>query len=100
MTSRHKSVETKYMEGREQLFRGLKNLDRRSFMKVSAAAMGAAVGSGLAPLNGFQPVSVAQDQPSGGEPVAFRFAYISDSHLYEREVNDRFVRGLLRAVTT
>ncbi len=29
---------------------------------------------------------------------AFRFAYISDSHLYERDVNDRFVRGLLRAV--
>jgi 3',5'-cyclic AMP phosphodiesterase CpdA len=29
---------------------------------------------------------------------AFRFAYISDSHLYKQTVNDRFVRALLRAV--
>ena len=30
--------------------------------------------------------------------MAFRFAYISDSHLYERGINDRFVRSLLKAV--
>ena len=29
---------------------------------------------------------------------SFQFAYISDSHLYEKKVNDRFVRALLRAV--
>ena len=63
-------------------------------MKVSAAAMGAA--AGLAAPHSFTPVSVARgaESPPGAAPQpAFRFAYISDSHLYERDVNDRFVRG-------
>ncbi|OHB73175.1 MAG: serine/threonine protein phosphatase [Planctomycetes bacterium RBG_13_63_9] len=95
----YKSVETKYMEQRQRLFRGLRNLDRRSFLKVSAAAMGAAAGM-TAPCS-FTPVTVAQEPAEGQEAgggEAFRFAYISDSHLYDRDVNDRFVRGLLRAV--
>ena len=33
---------------------------------------------------------------AGGEP--FRIAYISDSHLYDRTINDRFVNSLMRAV--
>ena len=41
----HKSVETKYLEERQNLFHGLRNLDRRSFLKVSAAAVGATAGS-------------------------------------------------------
>ena len=96
----YKSVETKYLEERQELFRGLRNLDRRSFLKVSAAAIGAT--AGLAPPLSFTPVTLAQesgqapDASAGGE--TFRFAYISDSHLYERHVNDRFVRGLLRGV--
>ena len=95
----HKSVETKYMEERQELFRGLRNLDRRSFLKVSAAALGAA--AGLAAPHSFTPVSVGQaaEGSEGADAnAAFRFAYISDSHLYEKDVNDRFVRGLLRAV--
>ena len=40
----HKSVETKYLEERQQFFHGLRNLDRRSFLKVSAAALGATAG--------------------------------------------------------
>ena len=28
----------------------------------------------------------------------FRFAYISDSHLYRKDLNERFVRSILRAV--
>jgi len=39
-------------------------------------------------------IAAAADAPDRG----FRFAYISDSHLYDKDVNDRFVRGLLRAV--
>ncbi len=39
MNPKFKSVETKYTEEREGFFRGLNNLDRRSFFKVSAAAM-------------------------------------------------------------
>lgn len=97
MKSRIKSIETKYMEQRREIYRGLKNLDRRSFFKVSAAAMGAAAASGLFPAQSFCPVSITQAASSGSSP-SFSFAYISDSHLYEKKINDRFVRALLRAV--
>jgi Icc protein len=60
MKPKFKSIETKYTEERQAFFGGLKNLDRRSFLKVSAATMGAAVASGLAPCHSFQSVSVAQ----------------------------------------
>jgi 3',5'-cyclic AMP phosphodiesterase CpdA len=86
------------MEERRDLFHGLKDLDRRSFLKVSAAAMGAAVASGLTHFQSFQPVTVAQDAAPSGAGPSFKFAYISDSHLYEKKVNDRFVRAILRAV--
>jgi 3',5'-cyclic AMP phosphodiesterase CpdA len=91
-----KSVETKYLEERHDVLSALGRLDRRSFMKVSLGAMGAAAASGVS-LNphSFSPVSVAYGATKG---ETFRFAYISDSHLYKRELNDRFVRSLLRAV--
>jgi len=41
----YKSVETRYLEERQQFFHGLRNLDRRSFLKVSAAALGRRPGS-------------------------------------------------------
>lgn len=89
-----KSIETKYMESRESLMRSLMNLDRRSFMKISAAAIAATATRNVAYPHSFQPVSVDGGPAEG----AFRFAYISDSHLYDKELNDRFVRSLLRAV--
>jgi 3',5'-cyclic-AMP phosphodiesterase len=92
-----KSVETRYLEERERAYRALKNLDRRAFLKVSAAAAGAVAAQGLVPPHSFQPVKVAHAQAKG-KPESFRFAYISDSHLYDRTVNDRFVNALLRAV--
>lgn len=98
MKNTFKSVETKYMEERDFLFRSLKNLDRRSFMKVSAAALGAVLAKGIMPPHTFFPVKVAHAENSTGKAQPFRFAYISDSHLYEKDLNDRFVRGLLRAV--
>ena len=98
MKPRIKSIETKYMQERREFFHGLKNLDRRSFLKVSAAAMGAAAASGLLPYHSFRSVSVAQAAASSDSSESFRFAYISDSHLYEKKINDRFVRALLRAV--
>ena len=98
MKPKFKSIETKYTEERKAFFDGLKNLDRRSFLKVSAATMGAAVASGLAPRQSFQSICVAQDGGDSMSKPSFQFAYISDSHLYEKKVNDRFVRALLRAV--
>ncbi|HEM46585.1 MAG TPA: twin-arginine translocation signal domain-containing protein, partial [Alphaproteobacteria bacterium] len=90
-----KSVETRYYEDRDSVLRGLRNVDRRTFLRLSAAAAGAALGSGaLAFPHSFQPISVAH--AAGRKP--FRIAYVSDSHLYERDLNDRFVRQLLRAV--
>jgi 3',5'-cyclic AMP phosphodiesterase CpdA len=92
-----KSVETKYLEAREALLQNLGKLNRRQFMKVAGAAAGAALAQGVLPPHSFTPVRVAKAAAAGGDD-GFRFAYISDSHLYTRDVNDRFVRGLLRAV--
>jgi predicted MPP superfamily phosphohydrolase len=93
-----KSIETKYYAERTELLRALKSLDRRSFMKVSAAAMGAAASAGALPPHSFTPVRVAHAATPGRASAGFSFAYISDSHVYERKVNDRFVNQLLRAV--
>jgi 3',5'-cyclic AMP phosphodiesterase CpdA len=43
-------------------------------------------------------VSVAHGAEAKGDAPKFRFAYISDSHLYVKSLNDRFARALLRAV--
>jgi len=98
MNPKYKSIETKYCEQRESFFRGLNNLDRRSFLKVSAAAMGAAAASGVVSCPSFQSVTVAGQDSASQRNTPFRFAYISDSHLYEKKINDRFARALLRAV--
>jgi 3',5'-cyclic-AMP phosphodiesterase len=86
------------MREREALFSALKGLDRRSFLKVSAAAAAAVATQGLAPPHSFQPVRIAQAQAPPGGQAPFTFAYISDSHLYERALNERFVNQLMRAV--
>ncbi|MGE0822146.1 MAG: metallophosphoesterase [Candidatus Binatia bacterium] len=94
-SQRYQSVETRYYQERADLFARLSSLDRRTFCKLSLAAVGAALSNGVHyhPFS-FAPVRVAHAQAV--EP--FRFAYISDSHLYERTLNERFVRALLRAV--
>jgi 3',5'-cyclic AMP phosphodiesterase CpdA len=86
------------MEERDALFRALKTLDRRSFLKVSAAAFGAVAAQGLVSPHSFQPVSIARADTPPGKGQTFRFAYISDSHLYARGVNERFINALMRAV--
>lgn len=91
-----KDPETRWYDERAAFFRDLARLDRRDFFKVAAASATAALASGV----GFHPrafstVRVANAAaPEGG----FSFAYISDSHLYERTLNDRFVNALMRAV--
>ena len=93
-----KSIETRHLEERETLFRGLHNLDRRGFLKVSTGAAAAAVAAGVSHhFHSFLPISVAYAD-EGGANQGFTFAYISDSHLYAKKTNERFVRQLLRAV--
>jgi len=94
MSKKIKSVETKHMEEREETLRALGNLDRRAFLKVAGAAAGAAMASGVVP-HSFAPIRFAE-AAAGGTP--FRVAYISDSHLYRKTLNDRFVRAIMRAV--
>ena len=93
-----KSVETRYLEERDSLFRGLQSLDRRTFMKVSAGAAAAAAASGVSHhFHSFLPINVAGAAESTARQP-FTFAYISDSHLYIKKTNERFIRQLLRAV--
>ncbi len=105
MAVRHKSVETKYMEDRDKALRGLRGLDRRSFLKVLGATMGAVAAKGLVTPHSFQLITLADAAPDktfektgmeGKRP--FSFAYISDTHLYERTLNQRFVRAAVKAV--
>ncbi len=93
-----KSIETKHYEERQELYRALKRLDRRSFAKVSAAVVGAVAAAGVTPPHSFAPVRVAHAAESKGKSKGFTFAYLSDSHLYEKKLNDRFVNQLMRAV--
>lgn len=104
-----KSIETKYMEERAELFRKLKNVSRRDFVKLAAISAGAAAAKGLLPPHSFQLVNVAHADEAKGATGAgaagaaraapgFSFAYISDTHLYTRKLNDRFVRSILKAV--
>jgi Icc protein len=95
MSRKFTSIETKHYEERQTLFDALPHLSRRDFLKVSAAAMAAAAASNVSfTPTSFQPVTVAN--AATGEP--FTFAYVSDSHLYRRDLNERFVRSILRAV--
>src|SRR6201993_2006206 len=105
MSARYKSVETKYMEERDRLLRALRQVDRRTFLKISAAAAGAVAAKGLVTPHSFQLVEIANaavdknwaQTGAQGQPP-FTFAYISDTHLYTKKLNERFVRGALKAV--
>ena len=105
MAPKHKSVETKFMEAREEAMRALKQLDRRSFLKVAAASAGAVLAKGLLPPHSFQLVNVAYGAPNKGSATQgatgatpFSFAYISDTHLYDKKLNERFIRAVIKAV--
>jgi 3',5'-cyclic AMP phosphodiesterase CpdA len=99
MAGAHKSIETKHYEERDAFFGDLARLgglSRRGFLAVAGASAGIAAAKGLITPQSFQLVEIAQAQEAG--TPSFTFAYVSDSHLYTRNVNDRFVRSAVKAV--
>jgi len=97
-----------YLREREEWFNELMEAGRtmagrRKFLKMAASAAAVAAAGSFA-SHSFQLVDVVNAAEPRVEPVAtaahqpFTFAYISDSHLYEKTLNERFVRQLERAV--
>jgi 3',5'-cyclic AMP phosphodiesterase CpdA len=93
---RWKKREEQFNKERDDFFDAVKRLDRRSFMRVAGMAAGVAAAQSVLPPQSFQLVDVVAAQ-TAAKPK-FRFAYISDTHLYEKELNERFVKSTLRAV--
>lgn len=85
----------RYLKEREAYFEGLRTLGRRDFLRLSGLAAAAALASDALPPQSFQPVDVVRADAPG---QSFRFAYVSDTHLYERSLNERFVRSVLKAI--
>jgi Icc protein len=97
-----------YLRDREEWFNELMEAGRamagrRKFLKMAASAAAIAAAGAFAP-HSFQMVDVVDAAGPNAEPATpaahqpFTFAYISDSHLYEKTLNERFVRHLERAV--
>jgi len=85
----------------EQLIRSLRNCDRRHFLKVSLKFAGMAAAAGVIQPHAFQLINVAhaaETTPGGAAAPNFRFAYISDTHLYNKGMDHRFVRAVQKAV--
>jgi 3',5'-cyclic AMP phosphodiesterase CpdA len=83
----------------ERAIRALANCDRRQFLRTSLKFAGMAAAASLIPDHSFQIVSAAFAETPGAAPaVKFRFAYISDSHLYARGMTHRFAKAMAKAV--
>ncbi|HBZ69901.1 MAG TPA: serine/threonine protein phosphatase [Deltaproteobacteria bacterium] len=84
----------------ESLIQSLFNCDRRHFLKVSARFAAMAAAAGVIQPHAFQLVDVAYAaaSPDANPEVGFRFAYVSDSHLFARGMNHRFAKAALKAV--
>jgi predicted phosphodiesterase len=93
---RWKKREEQYKREREDFFQAVGRLDRRSFMKIAGTAGALAAAQSVLPPHSFQLIDVVEAQTA--EKPLFRFAYISDTHLYERTLNERFVKSAMRAV--
>lgn len=84
---------------RQQLFRSLQNCDRRTFLALTGKFAAIAATAGLVAPHSFQPVEVVHAATPEGKPeVVFRFAYISDTHLFSKGMNHRFAKAVLKAV--
>ena len=97
-----KEIERAFAERRpedERLLRSLANCDRRHFLRTSLKFAGMAAAASVLPPHAFQIVNVAHAAPGDAGPeIAFRFAYVSDTHLYARGMDHRFAKAALKAV--
>ena len=84
----------------ERWIRSLRDCDRRHFLRVSLRFAGLAAAAGVIQPHAFQLVRVAHAATEPGAPPqeGFRFAYISDTHLYARGLTHRFVRAIQKAI--
>lgn len=83
-----------YLGERAKYFDSVLKLGRRDFIKASGLAAAAALAKGTLPPHSFQPVDVVQADTA----QSFTFAYISDTHLYEKKLNERFIRSTMKAI--
>jgi 3',5'-cyclic AMP phosphodiesterase CpdA len=84
----------------ERLIRSLLHCDRRHFLAVTAKFAAMAAAASVIQPHAFQLVTVAKaaPRPEDAPEVAFRFAYVSDTHLYARGMTHRFAKAALKAV--
>jgi 3',5'-cyclic AMP phosphodiesterase CpdA len=84
----------------QRLLESLRNCDRRHFLRVSLKYAGMAAAAGIIQPHGFQLVNVAHAATTPGQDpdIAFRFAYVSDTHLYARGMSHRFAKAAIKAV--
>jgi len=84
----------------QRLLESLKNCDRRHFLRTSMKFAGMAAAASIIPSHGFQIVNVANaaEMPGEDADIAFRFAYVSDSHLYAKGMDHRFAKACIKAV--
>lgn len=83
----------------QRLIASLQDCDRRHFLRTSLKFAGMAAAASIIPPHGFQLVNVANAATPGEEPdIAFRFAYVSDSHLYAKGMTHRFAKACIKAV--
>ncbi|MHC4503256.1 MAG: metallophosphoesterase family protein [Planctomycetota bacterium] len=97
-----KEIERRFAERSpedEKIIRSLQDCDRRYFLRTSLKFAGMAAAASVIPPHSFQLINVAEAATPGAEPdVSFRFAYISDTHLYDRGMDHRFARAVIKAV--
>lgn len=86
-----------YKKQRKQFFEHLPHLSRRQFFKAAALAAGWMLTqyNGRRIPHSFQPVELVN---AANPQHKFTFAYLSDTHLYKKELNERFVRVALKAI--
>lgn len=85
--------ERAYRREREGFFQALRHLSRREFLRVMGEVGAWAAAQG-AWWHTFQLVDIVV----GKQRPRFRLAYITDTHLFRPQMNERFLRAALRAV--